>query len=143
MKKLILLIVACVALSGCMKIIDPITGQTKYAIDPNAAAKIEKPAETVVSVLGVLGTFWPALLPFATAAVGAVAAWKRIKPKLTEAQTTSNLYHTSTQSLVAAIEEYKKHDPEGWDKLKGELGDWPTRVENVIRALRNMSPLDE
>ena len=130
-------------LSGCDKEIDD-QGNVTYRADPCTVAKVEQGTEAGISLLGILSVFWPALIPVATAAAGVYGTYKKVKPKLDIARTEANLYHTSTHTLVAVIEELKRKQPELWAKLKPYLEDskMSKNIENVILALRNLPAKD-
>ena len=140
MKKWLIITVLLLGACGCVKSVNS-EGKTIYRADPCSLARIEKGTEGVISVLTILGAFWPALLPVAAAGVGVYGTYKKIKPKLLESQTEANLYHTTTHALVTAIEDLKINNPEAWSKLKEEIRVGP-QVESVIRALRGKPPIE-
>ena len=146
MKKLMIVCVLALwvggMVGGCISGTDPETGKKTYSADPCTVAKLEQGTEGAIGILGILSAFWPALIPVATGAAGAYGVYKRTKPKLDEAKTTAELYHTSTHTLVAVIEDIKKNEPETWAKLKPYLKDskMGANIENVIRALRGLPP---
>lgn len=138
-RKIILTCILLMLMGGCLSSIDPFTGEKKYRLDPNETAVWEKRGEAAVGIAGILSTFWPALLPFAGYGAHAIKAWKTVKPKLEQAQTEADMYHTSTRSIVLAIDEFKKSNPEDWAKLKDKLEKAVgPEVENIIRALRGL-----
>ena len=128
-------------LSGCEVAINPETGGKEYRVDPNRAAEIEQQVDVAGGILALLATIWPVLGPAAGAVVAGLATWRKIKPKVTEAQTEAKLYHSATASVVEAIESFKEEHPDWWKKLKTELVKVTgPNAENVIRALRGLPP---
>ena len=145
MKKTMLLLVVLIALcvAGCVESMDPATGETVYNVDPDAAAKVERGVEAGIGVLQALSIFWPELLPAGVVIGlgGALATWRKMKPKLTEAQAREALYFATTEEIVTAIEQYKTDNPAAWKKLGDEIGDKiGPEAENVIRAIRGLKP---
>ena len=141
MKKWIFVCVLALLVVGCIRGVDPNTGEPTWRVDPNVAGDIEGYAQTGITIMGLLGAFFPVLIPATTLAGGIFATWRKMKPKVTAAQTRAELCHTSTASLVTAIDEYKKIDPDGWEKLKARIKVGP-EVENIIRAIRNLPPIE-
>lgn len=139
--KVLLLAVILLAIGSCTKYIDPITGEKMVAVDSNAVAVVEPYAETGIGALGALSGFIPVLAPFATLAIGIYGTWKKIKPKLTQAQTEATMYHSATESIVVAIEDFKKTYPDKWAELEAKLvKSIGPKTENIIRALRGLGP---
>lgn len=136
-----LIVVMLLCVSGCIAETNE-QDETTYRADPCSVAKFERSAEGAISLMGILSVFWPALIPVATGAAGIYGTYKKVKPKLDVARTEANLYHTSTHTLVAVIEEVKLKQPELWVKLKPFLEDsqMGRNIENVILALRNLPP---
>ena len=140
MKKIVLSIVLLLCMAGCIAEVNE-QGEETYRADPCTVAKVERGTEAGISLLGILSVFWPALIPVATGAAGIYGTYKKVKPKLDEAKTEANLYHTSTHTLVQVIEAIKKDQPDLWVRiepfLESRVG---VNTENVIRALRNLPP---
>ena len=126
---------------GCVRSTDE-QGRTTYSLDPCSVDKAEKQTEAAIGLMSLLGTIWPALLPVAGVAAGVYGTYKRVKPKLDTARTEANLYHTSTHTLVAIVEDIKIKQPDLWAKLKPILNDakMSTNIQNVILALRGLPP---
>ena len=131
--------VLLLCVGGCLKTITD--GKKTYSIDPNEAVKYEKPVEDTVNILNALSPLFPVLIPFATGLGGIYGAYKLQKPKLTKAQSESELYHNTAGSLVAALEKFKETNPNEYAKLKERLVKTiGSDTENVIRALRGLPP---
>lgn len=138
------LVVVCVLslTAGCVTGVDPNTGEKTYAVDPNAAGSVEAVAQAVGSLTPLLG---PTGALVGGVILGAVGAWRKVKPSLTQARTQADHYHAATTATVEALEQFKEASPEAWTKL-GELiddrlskqGIDPKTVENVIRAIRGL-----
>jgi hypothetical protein len=130
--------------AGCITGTDPVTGEKTYSVDPNAAGKVEAVAQAVGSLTPLLG---PTGALVGGVILGAVGAWRKVKPSLTEARTQADHYHAATTATVEALEQFKESSPEAWTKL-GELiddrlskqGIDPKTIENVIRAIRGLPP---
>ncbi len=99
-----------------------------------------------------LGFLWPALVPVATGIGGALAASRRIKPKLTAAQTKEEAFYNAGFVMAPAIEELKTKHADARACLKREIEEvrdklidpkHQRRLENVIRGLRGLPPLSE
>lgn len=136
--------VVLICLSGCIKSVDPETGQTTYRLDLDRTAEVEKHVETGISIFSVLSTIWPSLLPIAGIGAGIYGTWKKMKPKFEAEQNRAQMYYSIVDSGVKTIEDFKMAQPEKWDELEkkywtGVIG---PEAENVIRALRGL-PLIE
>jgi len=136
-------------MAGCRKATDVDTGKQFWTVDPNKAQKIEQGAEAAGRILAILGILWPVLLPAGAGVAGALAVWRKYKPKLTQAESEALLYHTLGSVTVDGIEEFKKLYPEEWKKLiveleavKGKIlsAEERRKIENLIRALRGLPP---
>lgn len=141
MKAIVIVVIGlCLCVAGCVKGLDPNTGETTYRIDPNTAIKIEQGTEGGLSILTIAAAFWPALLPIVGAIGGIYGTWKKIKPKYLEAQSKANLYYSITDSAVRTIEDFKTANPKLWDELESKYwtGIVGIEAENVIRALRSL-----
>ena len=133
--------------TGCVKTVDPQTGQTLVQIDPktgevidNVVAPVATGAAGVLTYMGPVGALVGGLL------VGAVGAWRKMKPSLVAAKTEAEQYYAVAAGTVEAIEELKKEHPDQWkamgDYLEKTLAKQNVDVktiENVIRALRGLS----
>ena len=137
MKKVIVMCMMLLVVAGCVSGTDPNTGEKTWHVDPNAAATAEKYVETGTSIMTVLAPVFPVLYPVLLITGGVLAAWRKMKPKVTKAQDRATLMHTGVSSLVVAIEELKKASPESWEKLKEEIKVGP-EIENIIRAIRGL-----
>lgn len=141
MKKVLILCWLLLLIGGCVSGVDPVTGEQTVGVDPNIAAQVEIGAQAAIGILAILGTLWPVLIPAGTGLAAAIATWMKVKPKLIEAQSEATMYHSATESIVMAIEDFKEKYPEEWGKLKAECSHTiGTNTENVIRALRDLPP---
>lgn len=144
MKKLkwLLLCVVCVFVVGCAKSIDPNTGEELSRLDPNYAVLFDKIAVILTeagAASGPLSVFWPIAGLIGGIAGGLAGMWKKLKPKVLQAQDEAELYRKTTESIVVAIEDYKEANPVEWVKLEAKLRKLiGPRAEAVIRELRNL-----
>jgi hypothetical protein len=133
-----------ILLAGCLKSIDPVTGQTRVGLDPNS--RVVAAAEVGA---GVVGATLPFLGPLGGLIGGglltALAAWRKYKPLLLTAKSEAEQYHAAATATVLGIEDFKKENPEAWAKLGaliepqlGKVGLTGLQVENVIRAIRGL-----
>lgn len=140
MKKLILITICLAGLmcAGCIKGISE-SGEKTYALDPNAGVKVEQTIDASLSVATLASTFFPWLLTIIAPAVAIYGTWKRVKPKLVEAQGRADMYYNVTESVVTGIEDYKEANPDERAKLGAILTKFiGPEAENVIRAMRNL-----
>jgi len=141
---LVVFVLGCLLVAGCITETDPDTGKKTHRLDPNAAATIGKTADAGISILTIAGALWPALLPIVGALGGVYGAWKKINPKYLAAKTEAELYYGITESAVMTITDFKEEHPELWGRLKDEY--WSNVIspeaENVIRALRGLPAKD-
>jgi len=140
MKKWMTLMMMVILLAGCQKTVND-QGQQQYKLDPNSTAKFEAATEGAISAGAALSVFFPWLLPFVTAAGGAFAAWKKVKPQLETAQSKEAMYYNTTDSIVQGIENFKATNPAEWEKLKAFLRVTP-EIENVIKAIRGLPHIE-
>lgn len=134
----------CFMMVGC----EPATGPGGVATDPNAPTPIEIGAEAAITLTQVLGALWPPLIPIATAAGGVFAGYKRLKPKLQEAQQTSDKYYAAGETLTSVLEDIKTNEPELWAKIGPRIkaatsSKAVTAIENTIREFRALEPKPE
>ena len=138
MKKLLLVLVLLFA-CGCA--VDEDSGNVY--IDPAVAERYENVAEGAVDVVALLALSIPWLAPFATGGAGLFAMWKRLKPKLTNAERRSDNLVWGGELLAEALDGIKEDYPETWAKigpgihraLKSSLP-----MENAIREFRHLAP---
>lgn len=129
---------------GCITGTDPVTGEKTYAVDPNATAI--QGAEVAVEGLAAISPLFGATGGLiAGAAAGVLAAWRKVKPSLTQARTKAAQYYAATAATVTAIEEFKEASPDSWAKLGALITEQltkqgldPKTIENVIRAIRGL-----
>jgi len=157
MRKILIMVVLLVALSGCLKqeTTEPNSGKviTTYQIDSNSAAKLEATAtqaQAIAATVAAAAIPLAPVFPWAPVAGGiattiagilgaALGTWAKIKPKLIEAQTKQQIYYNATSSVVTAIESYKTAYPDQWTSLEAQLiKAIGPEAENVIRALRGL-----
>ena len=138
MKKWILSIILLVCITGCTKEIDD-QGKATWKLDPVRTKQVEDAIEGGASLLSAV---YPPALAAVVTLLGLLGYWrKKIKPNYEKAQTEANLYHTTTHTIVAAIEELKKTDNAAWKKLEKELA-MSVNLENVIRAIRGLPKIE-
>jgi len=141
----ILMMLFPILMIGCLAY-EAEDGTTKYQLLPGMDNKIEEGGEGALNLLTLLS---PLLGPAGGIAVGAVATgltiFKKVKPKLTEAQSKYKLSNTVAGIAVEAIEQIKIDNPKLWismaEKLQKECGECgiDTRiVKNFIRGLRGL-----
>ena len=141
LRKWIAVLFLCVVLFVGCQITPDSAGEKQYQLDLKKAAQFEEYSEVTLSVLAVLGSIFPYLLPVVGIGVGALGAWRKVKPKLIEARSEANLFYDTTDALVAGIESFKKTNPDDWQKLEEPLVKAiGPKAENAIRALRGLPP---
>lgn len=129
---------------GCVTGTDPVTGEKTFGVDPNS--KIVQGAEVAAEGLAAVGPLFGATGGLiAGAAAGILAAWRKIKPSLTQARTKAAQYYAATAATVTAIEEFKEASPDSWARLGALITEQltkqgldPKTIENVIRAIRGL-----
>lgn len=142
---IIVLFSILMVIGGCLAY-EAEDGTTKYRLIPGMGDKIEEGGGGALNLLTLLA---PLFGPAGGLAVGGVATglavFKKIKPRLNEAQNKYELSNTVAGITVEAIEQIKKDNPKLWDsmaeKLRKECDDCgiDTRiVKNFIRGLRGM-----
>lgn len=142
---IIMLFSILMVISGCLAY-EAEDGTTKYRLIPGMGDKIEAGGEGALNLLTLLS---PLLGPAGGLAIGAVATgltvFKKVKPKLTEAQNKYELSNAVAGIAVEAIEQIKTDNPKLWDsmaeKLRKECEDSgiDTKiVKNFIRGLRGI-----
>lgn len=145
MRNLMLRFAVCLVLVMFACVSCELTNQGKYRIDPNRSAQFEEAGKAGIDILKALTVFVPGLIPVATTAAGVYATWKKMKPKLTEAQTKENMAFNAGQVLAELIEEVKQKYPDTWaackDDFKKAIG-VGTVVEQTIRGFRGLNPND-
>lgn len=142
---IIMLFSILMIISGCLAY-EAEDGTTKYRLAPGANKKIEAGGEGTLNLLTLLSPF---LGPAGGIALGAVttglAVFKKIKPKLNEAQNKYELSNAVAGIAVEAIEQIKIDNPKLWDSMSeklrkecGECGIDTKIVKNFIRSLRGI-----
>lgn len=108
------------------------------AIDKGAEIA-EAAGQTAVS----LGFIWPPATVIGGLLVGAAGAWRKMKPKVIEAERNAELATYAGEATAFAIEEFKKANPEEWATLSQILRDnHGLTVENFYRGLRGLPMKD-
>jgi len=145
-KRLVSMAVVCwlsLGVCGCVQELNPVTGEQETLVKPGVVAKIDAVAEAAPGLAAILAIFFPALLPAGTLVAGAAGAWAKMRPKIKTARKEAEIYHTATESLVEAVEQFKADNPDQWAKLKAKLGDnVGANTEAVIRAIRGLPTKD-
>lgn len=132
----LLTICILLAVTGCVVEKDS-SGAKTVRVDAEKAEQVEKGAEAAISVSEALTVVWPGFAAVSVGLTGLLAAWRKNKGKLTEAQTETQMYHSVTGSIVDAIEAYKEGFPDDWGYLKEKLAEKiGPKGEAIIRALR-------
>ena len=73
---------------GCLKGVDPVTGQATMSLDPNAADTGERVAEGVVALAPLFGSAGAGV---AATLAGALQVWRsKIRPKLEQERTKAD-----------------------------------------------------
>lgn len=130
------------AVCGCV-VKENEDGTTTTYVDPNKAKQVEGAATAAITITGALSVLWPPLGALSVAGAGLLAAWRQQKNKVIVEQSKTKMYHSATEALVGAIEQFKTDDPKSWEslevRLKKTIG---PKAENVIRALRKLSPIE-
>jgi len=139
---MVVVVGVAVGMWGCIKAVDPETGQIVRIVDPNVAATGEAVVQGVATAAPLFG---PVGVGIGGVLTGLLAGWRAMRPSLTRAQAKSKQYYAVAASSVSAIEAFKEASPDQWDKLGGMLKEQmlkqnvdPIVVENVIRALRGL-----
>lgn len=146
MKKWIILIVLLVV-CGCVRTIDE-RGQSSWKFDPVATVKGEAAAEAGFSILNALGSVYPPAAGAGGLGLLILGLWKKKwKPQIQQAKTESELYTTTTQCFVEAMNQIKKDHPKIWkDTVLPTIQvqpQWNVKTENAVRGLRGKEPLKE
>lgn len=142
---ILMLVSILMIIGGCIAY-EAEDGTTKYKLIPGLGDKIEEGGEGTLNLLTLLS---PLLGPAGGIAIGAVttglAVFKKVKPKLTEAQNKYELSNTVAGIAVEAIEQIKKDNPKLWDSMAEKLrqeceesGIDTKIVKNCIRGLRGI-----
>lgn len=144
MKYWIIPIAIVLIILGCRTVIDPDTGEEFKVLDPNHPAVVvgETAAEGGAAVSPLFGPIGGVV---STLLLTGLGYWKKVKPKLAQAETKAEQSYAVSATLVGAMEHFKKTHPGHWDNLKGHIetqmskqGVDPKTIENVIRGLRGL-----
>ena len=143
----VLMLSANMLLIGC-GVVENEDGSKKISLNPFVAEKIEKGGEAAVGVSEIVAPFLgPAGGVVAGGLAGALALFKKYKPKLVETQTQAEMSTTVAEITVDIFETLKKEHPKVWaecsTKINSQLQDAKidTKVlENFIRGLRGLPP---
>lgn len=144
MISLVLWVLIILMFAGCQQAVGP----DGVVLDPNAPPLIEPIVETGISLAQLLGAIWPPLIPIATAAGGLFAGYKRLKPRIQEAQKASDKYLAAGETLTNVLEDIKKNEPELWAKIGPRIQEATsssvvTALENTIREFRGLNTKPE
>jgi hypothetical protein len=112
-----------------------LTPETIETID--AVASVAEPLGMSLAVL------YPPAAVFGGILAGVFGAWRRMKPKVIEAENLAEIATAAGESTSFALEEFKKAHPEEWSTLSEYLTDHHGPVaESFYRALRGLPPKD-
>jgi len=127
--------------AGCTVTTDA-NGAKHYALNTNASDKVEGAAQVGVTLAPLFG---PIGMGIAGVLAGALGAWRKVKPTLTEAKTMAEQSHAAAKAVVDGLEEFKKTNPDTWamvgTAIEAQLQKQnidPLVIENVIRGLRGL-----
>ena len=133
--KIISIILLCL-LAGCA--VTP-TGET--VITPEGVETIDAIAAVAEPLGASLILLWPSLAGVGGILAGAAGAWRKMKPKVVEAQSERDIAEAAGEATAYALEEFKKAHPDEWADLSRILGDHHGPVvESFYRALRGLPP---
>lgn len=137
----IVLMIVPLFLFGCTKETSK-DGKVAYKLNPIISEKIEAPIEAGGKLLEALGPYIPYASTAGLALLSALGIYRTtVKPKFVAAKTEANLFHTGMHTVVMAIEDVKKKEPELWSKLEPFLDSRiGTITDNIIRGLRGLPP---
>jgi len=141
----------CMFICGCTQMQKPQadgTVQTVTVVDPNFVdaleALVEGAGQTATGMTPIAG---PISGIIGGALLTALGLWRKVKPRIMDAENKAELSHAVSASLVEAIEMFKKDNPGEWAKLEPKIdkalktaGLDPKVIENVIRGLRGLPP---
>lgn len=131
-------VVALCALAGCATTATGETILTPAAIGTiDAVASVAEPLGTSLAIL------YPPAAVLGAALAGVFGAWRRMKPKVVEAETGRDIAEAAGDATSFALEEFKKAHPEEWSTLSDYLSKHHGPVvESFYRALRGLPPRD-
>ncbi|MHC4361224.1 MAG: hypothetical protein ACYSTZ_00250 [Planctomycetota bacterium] len=127
---------ALCCLAGC------VTGQAgEPVIAPETVETIDAIASVVEPVGASLGLFVPSAAAIGGVLAGLAGAWRRLRPKLKDAEDMAELGSLAGEATAVALEEFKAAHPEEWSTLSEYLREHHgSTVENFYRALRDLPP---
>jgi hypothetical protein len=142
-RKLIFIMAVLVLFVGCTT-----SEQGETVIDPNFVVSAEGVVETGAGIAAVLA---PLLGPVSGLVSGglltALGLWRKVKPRIMNAETKAEVGYAVSTSLVEAIERLKKESPQDWERLKplvnkaiATAGMDPKVLDNMIRGIRGLPP---
>ena len=127
--------VACL-LAGCVT-----TPAGAPTLSVEAVETIDAVADVAIPLGASLAMLWPPAAVIGGILAGVGGAWKKMKPKLAEAQSDRDFAEAAGEATAYAIEEFKKAHPEEWSYLSTALRDHHgPEIENYFRALRGLPP---
>lgn len=147
MRKYLLIIAMLFLFTGCItETADD--GTTTKVLDPNTVANIESGVESGALIAELLA---PLLGPVSYLIGGglltALGVWRKVKPRIMDAEGKAEVGHAVTASLVEAIEVLKREHPDKWLILKPKIdaaiaksGMDSAVLENIIRGIRGLPP---
>lgn len=135
MKKLIVmvLVMVLIMLVGCVSLEKQEDGSLgiKLGIGEKTHETIGKVGDSATGILGVLSSFFPALLPVAGAIGVGTVGWKKMKKTVTK-------YRSPMEMYVKVFENIKKTDKATWNKVKAHIkAEHPTvDVEKSVSEIK-------
>ena len=113
-------------------------------VDPNIPAantQIEDSVDAAITLTQALGALWPALLPIGTAAGGIFGAYKRLKPKIAEANESTDKCLAAGSTLTTILEDIKQNEPALWKKIGPKIkaaSESAKDIESTITDFRQL-----
>jgi hypothetical protein len=130
--------VALFALAGCAT-----TPAGETVLAPETIETIDAIADVAEPLGASLAILFPPVAALGGVLAGVFGAWRRMKPKVAEAEDLAEIATAAGESTSFALEEFKKAHPDEWGTLSDYLRDHHGPVaESFYRALRGLPPKD-
>jgi hypothetical protein len=132
-----------IAIGSCVLAGCAMTQTGEPIMSPEAIETIDAVA-SVAEPLGMsLAVLYPPAAVLGGVLAGVFGAWRRMKPKVIEAEDAADIAVAAGESTAFAIDEFKKAHPEEWGVLSDYLTDHHGPIaESFYRALRGLPPKD-